>query len=769
MKSIFLIVFLILIAVNAAFSQVEDGQAPLQLAPVPEEEEKKGDATPLPPTEEEGKEVGAPLLPEENEGKGDAQQPLPPGVDEEKEEVLPLTPIEGIQVPQPIISGDIKLEFTPGYQTVELDNGYSKAAEYRYLPEGPYIEYFSLNYESQSQEFTGEVKRSYFLTNIIDDGYWNLGYRRYGLLDVGVGLSRFPHDYGASSSDDDVSTQRDLHNFMVKFTPRDRFIIFTNLSVEDKKGNSPLTVENFTSNLYNSTAIYEIPEQIDYTTTTIELGIEYFDDPIFLQLSNSLQIFSNNITEEVPWNNISIEGATGSVKGVEDYIVHTLAVRPSIRFTENTRLENTVSYSKVTNSIGLIPLTTVSGVSGEFTKDTIDSDVRNLTISSLLSTRPLSDLRVNVKYRTFSFKNDTPKIEDTPSYVMIDGSTDAIRYPRIPRYTDYSTKSIGLDGAWSLTHRLMIDAGIEEKITLREEREVEKEKEDRLFISLNSTILDNLSGRFGYTYTTRGGSYNNLYYEEIYDPETDVTQHKQLRTYDLSRQNSNKITVCLDYLPQNTLNIGTALSYEINEYPDTVIGREMSNAESISLYAHYSLFQNLNLYSEYFYDNREMESKYSWTFDSNILDDDGNQRYIQDGIYSDFTVPYSEAIKDISNIYVIGFDYDLSQRISIRGKYSKYYSKAMSINLPDISSETDIYELKASYKLTGAYNSLSCPFISFKELRIGTGFYTEIYRRDNYAMDNIPETTETYTDKFLGILDPDYRLNIFTISLTFNF
>ena len=147
---------------------------------------------------------------------------------------------------------------------------------------------------------------------------------------------------------------------------------------------------------------------------------------------------------------------------------------PSIKLTDNIRLINTLSYSKVTSTIDLVPFTTQQGeeegeeggVAEGFLRDTLDSDVRSLNFSSILSIRPLSDVRLNIKYKYNTYENDTPKIEEPLSYVMLDGSSTL--YPRIPRYMSYNTKTLGLDGDWAITNRLSLDAGIESKDTGRD-------------------------------------------------------------------------------------------------------------------------------------------------------------------------------------------------------------------------------------------------------------------------------------------------------------
>lgn len=751
MKRIALILFVILLFANMSYSQeTEKGQESPTPSPAPIEGEGRTEEAPAPAVTEGNEKTEGAATPAKTADTEKGETP-----EEAPEAAPPVTPVEE-QIPP-----RWAVEVTPKFQMVELDRDSSKAREYRALPEGLYIDSLLFDYQAQTQEFGGKLQRNYLLTHLIGDGYGALSYRRYGLLDVDLSLSRFPRVY-STSPPVGLSSQRDTYDLRFKFTPGDKISISTKLSVEEREGKRPLTVESFTGLTGSPTAIIEIADPVDYTTTTIDLGLEYLDDLLDIQANNMLQIFSNNLRDEVTWDNPYL-GSNGKAKTAGDYTVHTLSIRPAVKLGKGTKLLNTLSYSKVTGSIDLIPFTTVPDVGGAFLRDVLDTDVRSLTLSSILSLRPLSDIKLNVKYRFYSLKNGTPKIEETPPYVMIDGDANAIRYTRIPRYTAYSVKSIGLDGAWFLTNRLSLEADIEKRETLREEREVDKENENKATLAVRSRFFDNLSGKFSYTLIRRHGGYDSAYYHTVYDPDpaNDVTQHPLMRSFDLSLLDSDSFTLSADYSPFDVLSLGSALTLTSGRHPTTEIGRRRSWSELVSINAQYTPVRDLLLYSEYYYDRREIEGSYSWTFDSDLV-------YPQDPVYPDFTSPVTGTLEDISNIYVIGLDYTINQRLSIAGRYGRYDSEGRSINLPDVGSTTDIFEINASYRL----HQMKFFVIPLKDVKIKAGYYWEDYTRDDYALDNFPAVVldpDIDADIFLGIREPDYRLSMFSLSLSLYF
>ncbi|MEK6583632.1 MAG: hypothetical protein AABY66_02135, partial [Nitrospirota bacterium] len=158
-----------------------------------------------------------------------------------------------------------------------------------------------------------------------------------------------------------------------------------------------------------------------------------------------------------------------------------------------------------------------------------------------------------------------------------------------------------------------------------------------------------------------------------------------------------------------------------------------------------------------------IESRYSWTYDSTLT---ASYPPETNPLYSNFIKPISETIEDISDIYVIGFDYDALDKISVTGNLSRHASTGTSVNMSAIRSTTDTYELKLSYKISNEIPVICFPFIQIKGLRINAGYYSERYKRDDYTLDF--DVTDP-KDIFLGIIGPAYKLNIFSLSLAFYF
>jgi len=751
MKRIVMILFVVMYFANISYSQErEKGQESLPPSPVPVEGEGRTEEAPVTAvTGGEGKTQGV-AAPEKREGaeKGEAREGAP-------EAASQVTPVEGKMPPRWTV------EITPKVQAVDLDRDSSKAREYRALPEGLYIDTLIFDYQAGVQEFSSRLKRGYLMTHLIDDGYGGLSYRRYGLLDIDLSIERYPRVY-STAPPIDLSNQRDTYNLGFRFTPGDRLSVSTSISVEERKGKRPLTVESFTGLTGSPTAIIEIPDPVDYTTTTIDLGLEYLDDLLDIEAKNMLQIFSNNLKEEVTWDN-PYGGSEGKARTAGDYTVHTLSIKPAIKLGSSTKLSNTLSYSKVTSSIDLVPFTTVPGVGEPFLRDLLDTDMRSLVFSSLLSLQPHSDVRLNVKYRSYSLRNGTPQIEEPPPYVMIDGDAGAIRYTRIPHYMAYTARSIGLDGAWFLTNRFSLETDLEKKETIREEREVDREDQERISFGIRLIPFDNLSGRISYTRIGRHGGYNPAYYHTIYDPDpaNDVIQHPLMRAFDLSRLVSNGFTLNVDYSPLDVLSLGSTWTLTDGRHPSVDIGERRSFSESLSLYAQYRPFADLLFYYEYYYDSRKIDGSYTWTFNSDLS-------YPQDPAYPGFTNPFKGTIEDIGNNYSIGFDYSIDRGLSISGRYGLSDSKGKGIDLPDVDSRTEIFEIDASYRL----RQMRFSSIPVKEVKINAGYYWEDYRRNDYSLDNFPATVvdpNIDADVFLGIRESDYRLSIYSLSISFWF
>ena len=233
-----------------------------------------------------------------------------------------------------------------------------------------------------------------------------------------------------------------------------------------------------------------------------------------------------------------------------------------------------------------------------------------------------------------------------------------------------------------------------------------------------------------------------------------------MRAFGLSERDSHTIKAGIDYSPIDNLNIGSTLSFVRDEHVGVIIGRRASQGEAISINVQYMPYADLLIYSDYFYDQREIEGSYTWT-DPDLL-------------YLDFVTPVTGAIDDINSVYTIGLDYNINERFSISASYHRYNSTGRSLNLPSVEGKTDIYEINTSYKVNKEVYQQIWPFIKFKDIKINADYYIERYRRDDYALDNFPDPVDAVVvddpvDIFLGIREPDYRLNIFSLSLSFYF
>lgn len=679
----------------------------------------------------------------------------------------PLSPPAETASKEPPFENIYTLDISGKFQEMKIFIDSPKAIEYKTIPEGTYIDNLHFFLGSGNQEISGNAGKIYPLTNLYQDGYWNLSYRRYGLLDVDTGLNKFIRTYkGYEANPADSSNifmTRDINNLSVKFTPGDKLIITTRLSAEERNGESPISFESFTELPgVSPTAIKELTEPKDYRTTTIGINMEYIDDSVDIQLDNNFQIFTNRLTDDITWEN-PINGSDGRTKGAGDYTVHTLSIRPSIKLTNNITSYNTVSYSKVTSTMDLIPCTTVPDICGEFLRDKIDSDVRNLTLSTALTAKLFSNLRFNIKYRHYAHKNDTPVAKETPPYIMIDGGTYANRYTRIPRYTAYYTDSIILDGTWSPASRLYLNTLIENKDTSREEREVEKENEKRALVTMRAAILNSLAARLGYSYSQRTGKYDPTYYNAVYDPNESntVTQHTLMRTFDLSELASQNISAGIDYFPIEAFTFGLNFSYLLDQHNSVTIGRIRSEGTSGSVSLQITPFSALQLYSEYYYDKREITGRYSWTYYSSF-----NKTSPEDPKNSGFTKPVTGILTDTSNVLVTGFNFEPGKRFSVRGKYSKYDFTGTDTNLPEVSNITDTYEAYISAKLGKIAESAYSSDKDYNAMSITAGYYMERYVRSDYTLDNIPDTG---TDKFLGISEPSYKYRLISLYLSLYF
>ena len=100
------------------------------------------------------------------------------------------TPTEGTISNEPPLGNIYTLQVSGKYQNLKISKDSPKIKEYRTIPEGFYLDNLHFFFGSGSQELSGDAGKLFPLTNLSQDGYWDLSYRRYGLLDADMGLNK---------------------------------------------------------------------------------------------------------------------------------------------------------------------------------------------------------------------------------------------------------------------------------------------------------------------------------------------------------------------------------------------------------------------------------------------------------------------------------------------------------------------------------------------------------------------------------------------------
>lgn len=183
----------------------------------------------------------------------------------------------------------------------------------------------------------------------------------------------------------------------------------------------------------------ELPETIDYRTTTMNIGTGVYKKNWLADVEYSFTNFENNIKSLV-WDNpfrqtsasaTNASGgagnafnrgrsALGQISLVPDSQSHDLAVNGSVELPLHSRLSGSVSYGWITQNEAFAPYTlngAISTVAGfdatnaaNLPQQDLNGKVATLFQSYQLTSKPIAPLTVTAKYRYYDYDNKSDNI-----------------------------------------------------------------------------------------------------------------------------------------------------------------------------------------------------------------------------------------------------------------------------------------------------------------------------------------------------------------------
>jgi MtrB/PioB family decaheme-associated outer membrane protein len=334
----------------------------------------------------------------------------------------------------------------------------------------------------------------------------------------------------------------------------------------------------------------------------------------------------------------SIDGAAvGRMALPPDSNAATAAVGATFKLPGKTRVIADVSYGKWTqNSTAFLSYTTNTAMTGvgfdhrtfaasstsALPTPQLDGKANVFNLNTTISSRPVRNLTLTARFRTYDFDNQTGRVE-LPGYARFDGVWEEI--PRISVPYGYRSERLDTTVGYDFG-RVGLEAGYRFSAFHRTFREAERTFENALIVAANVRAVDGVVLRGSYEKAFRDwDSYEYELSEEasfIHEPgEVAVPanlfafspEHKGpiAGRYDQAKKHFDRVTALLQLTPIDKISLSLSYLYARDNYNpdvanrDTLFGLTRATYDTFSADVDFTPIDRVSLYGFYSRENNK--------------------------------------------------------------------------------------------------------------------------------------------------------------------
>lgn len=249
------------------------------------------------------------------------------------------------------------------------------------------------------------------------------------------------------------------------------FGAFANFRREDKEGVGYSGVGNFTTAL-------QIPDPVDSSTDSYEIGVQWKGKSAFARLSYSAQEYDNELNG-LTWDNpyVAFNGATtGRMATAPDNKMEQIVFSAGAHFAYDTSIGFNASLAQLSQDAALLPFTTNAGLSpGALPRASLNGDADVNHYGLTLATHPFDRIRVRGSAAYDERKDNTSPITFADGYV----ESDMVRIPGAitPERYDYKRLRGEIEGEYRLYDKVRLFVGARGEELKRTQQDVDKTTE----------------------------------------------------------------------------------------------------------------------------------------------------------------------------------------------------------------------------------------------------------------------------------------------------
>ncbi|MDP3775220.1 MAG: MtrB/PioB family decaheme-associated outer membrane protein [Gemmatimonadales bacterium] len=516
----------------------------------------------------------------------------------------------------------------------------------------------------------------------------------------------------------------------------------------------------------------EQPEPINYRTRQFQANLQWSDRAWTVQLGYAGSFFHNRVSALVwdnPFREADVAGnpAAGQIDMYPSNRTHQGTLTAAVsRLPFGSRVTVTAAYGVMLQDDSLLPFTinTAITTAPALPAATASGKLRTLLLSTTAVSRPVRDLTLTFRYRSYERDNQTPSLVFS-DYVRTDQTLDTTNRRNLP--VGYTRQNAGVEASWRVLSPVSLKAGYDWEGWDRVHRETPSTSERTLGGAVNVDGGRGLFVRASFRRSTRTAhdyEAERVAEEAFPAGEPGLGQLDVLRKFDQASRERSRAELVARVSPLDNLDLSASYSLTDDDYNESAYGMLTSRGAGPSLQATYSPTPRLTLFAEYAHEQNtiSMRSRQRTPATATApVNDKPDNDWVSD-------------VRDRANIYSMGLSGELLPA-RLRADLSYSVSDGNGLTRTRTPGTPDLVTTARDYpQTTSNLRTARATFTYALARQVDLRFAWRYYRYDevDYALDPMLPFMGFYDGSsaatvWLGATRPGHRAHVAALSMAY--
>lgn len=377
----------------------------------------------------------------------------------------------------------------------------------------------------------------------------------------------------------DYAVSRDQYGAGIKLNMMKPFFADFSVSQEDRTGIKAAGV-------YSGVSI-ELPEPVDYETSTFKAEVGYGEDPIFFSMSYLKSNF-DNANQYLYFTSLAAANTSEFLTLPPDNDYSKFALKGRLKMPMSSALALNFSKSTAESDVNLNSSYNTNGSArtNTLSDNLFNGKVDTISYGAILTSSPVDFLDAKLHFSNYDKKNKSDEILSTVTTTSFDN-----------HLFDYEKQSYGLEAGFKLPAHVKLTPYYKNVNVERHRGDLPETDDDIYGLNARWTGIEKLALSIGYERMNRDADWQQLILAvpgtaTATNPSSQQTAdaiEPYIRRFDAAPQDRDTFKIGLDLFPIDNLNIGLGYKHKKSDYTDTVLGLREEKSNTFDVSADYTV------------------------------------------------------------------------------------------------------------------------------------------------------------------------------------